>query len=109
MIRLVICGQGHHLSYLVQTKRSVPQTEQSVVPDLVITIRKNMKQETPDKLLDFQYHLLSFVIVLIIFPVEGDGLTIIVLNAVVGDSDTMGITAKIAQNLNIGLEGLFAL
>ena len=62
-------------------------------------VGKNMKQETPDKLVGIQSHDLLFVVVGVVAPPERDFVVFELHKPVIADSDPVGISAEIFQNV----------
>jgi len=69
------------------------------VPDANKALREHVQQEAANKLLCGNGHRALHVAVRIIPPTERDVVAIECEQAMVGDGDAMGITAKITQHL----------
>ncbi len=79
------------------------------MPDFHKTIRQDVDQETPDKFLGRNAHSLPSVNVPVIPPFESNHAIFHTDDPVVGDGDTVGISAKILHNAGGILERRFAI
>ncbi len=69
------------------------------MPDAHESLWKHMEQETPDELICFQPHFFESVVVLTISIFKSDLVLFCVDDAMIGDSNTVGIATKIVEYL----------
>lgn len=80
--------------------------EETIIPDLLETGRKDMHHEPADELTAGKGDILEGRIVLIVFRHKGDAVPIDRLHPGVGDGDTVGITPQIFNGIAEAIEGL---
>ncbi len=57
-----------------------------------------MKEESSDELIGFESHDLLFVTICVIPPAEGDFFVIKIKNAVIADSDPVGVSSQVLKD-----------
>ena len=73
--------------------------EEAVVADALKAFGQNVQQEAADELVGSERHRFLSVAVAIVFPAEADPAFLDGKKAVVGESDAMGVSRDISQNL----------
>ena len=86
----------------------VPARKQAIMPDFHKSRWKNMHEETADRLVSRQIHDFPLAVVFVIPPFEGDLTIINFKDAVVGNSNAVGVPAKILHYARGGFKGRFA-
>jgi len=79
------------------------------VADADESLRQDVKQESPDELVSSDGHRSHLVTARVISPTEGNAFAIEGDDPMVGDGDTMSITAEIADDLFRAAEGGFGI
>jgi len=62
-------------------------------------LRQNVQQESPDELLGREGHFAFLVAMSIVPPTKSDVIAVKRNQSVIGDGHTMGVTAKVTENL----------
>jgi len=78
------------------------------VPDPGKAGRQNKEKEAPYQLCNLKSHEFDPVLVLVIFPLKLDGVSVKNDDPGIGNSNSVGVTAQVANNMPGGLERLFA-
>jgi hypothetical protein len=79
------------------------------VTDANESLRQDVKQESPNELLDGDAHRSHLVAASIVPPTEGDVFAIKGNESVIGDGNTVGVAAKVADDLLWPAEGRFGI
>ena len=83
--------------------------QKSEVSDPDITIRQDMEEEPSDKLIGFESHDLLFVTIGVIPPANGDFFVSETYNAVIAESDPVGVSAQVLKNAVDSCKGRLAI
>jgi len=90
---------GQKLATPRQLVLAVAMGEEAVVADALKAFGQNVQQEAADELVGSERHRFLSVAVAIVFPAEADPAFLDGKKAVVGESDAMGVSRDISQNL----------
>jgi len=80
-------GDREQLANKRQISRPVASRQEAILPNADETTRQNMLGEAPQKLRGAQGHFALFAAMRVVFPAEGNPLTIEGQQSVVADSD----------------------
>jgi hypothetical protein len=89
--------------------RTPPVGEKAEVADAHEAAREQVEQEAPQELIDGQSHQTFLVAVSGVSPAEGDVAVVKSDQSVVGNGDTMGVGAEIAQHMFRPAKGPFGI
>jgi len=81
--------------------------EEAKIPDSHEALRQHVQEEATQELYSQQRHRALLAAVSIVFPTEGNALTVECEEPVIGDSDPVRVSAQIAQDLLGTTEGRF--
>ena len=86
------------------SKESAPTavSQKPKLPDANEAARKYMLDEAPQELVGTQRHLPLLVAVRVIFPAEGDLVSVESERSMIADGDAMSVAAEIAEHLPPG-------
>ena len=90
---------GQKLATPRQLVLAVAMGEEAVVADALKAFGQDVQQKAADELVGGESHALLSVAVAIVFPAEADPAFLDGKKAVVGESDAMGVSRDISQNL----------
>jgi hypothetical protein len=79
--------------------------EEAIVPDALKALGEHVEQKPTDKLLDREAHHLHFVAMSVVAPTETDLAVFATQEALVTDSDPMGIAPEVGEHLPGTAEG----
>jgi hypothetical protein len=99
---------GRYAEQLAATlQRSTPLAvgEESEMADANQASRQNVKQEAAQELMSGNSHDLLLAAVGIVAPSEGDAIVLEGHEAMVGDSDAMGVVGQVVENMFGATEG----
>ena len=102
-------GVGDQLPSQSEVLVSEAVGKQAEVADANEAFREHVKEEAAQELRSLERHGPLLTAMSIVFPAEGDVLTIEGDEPVVGDSDAMGVTAEITQYLLGSAHGLLGI
>lgn len=71
--------------------------EKTVVADALKAVREDMEQEAANEFVGFQSHYLFLLVMTVIFAVKSEPAVVDVEQAVVGNSDAMGVAAPLRK------------
>lgn len=86
----------------------IPAGQKTIVSDFHKARWQDMAEKAADKLVRREPHNLLLVSIPVVLPLKGDKATINIEDTVVGDGDTVGISAQILHNTGSIPEGWLA-